>query len=222
MWVRDNVSAEDHVYVAFLQYTGAHNIGSWLQHAYTGGDVMHVQIAFFLDGRFITYSSDATVGRVHRVDDKEWSRRGWKFYAIPLERATRERMVQRAESLLGTPYDTYTVFDFFCLPMRPACHDRLSCVHFTMLVLAEAGYFHKLDPCLTTDSDLKTLLLGLPMVKHNAWIVNDRVASINDETFSRSMLRHPAMQFYVCQQHRNAHAEQDPDPEDDSLEMIVV
>jgi len=210
MRITDNVSAEDHVYVPFLEYSGAHNLGSWLQHMYTRSNIMHVQVAFFVNNKFITYTSDATVGYVYRVDDKQWSRRGWKFYAIPVGRKVRQAMMARAESLRGTPYDVYTVCNFFCIPMGPTPPTKVSCVHFTMLVLQAGGLFCHLDEAVTTDASLEELISGLACVKKNAWIVDNGVASIDDKEFAEYKDLHPATDFYVSAHDREEHHEEEP------------
>lgn len=201
-----DAKASDHVIVAFLKQDGDFsNVGERLHACYTKGNVKHVQVCFYDhqgndgDGILYTYSVDGVRGRVFQTTDKAWNRAGWEFYAIPLQAKTRQKMHQKAVSLVGKPYNYFTIFDYACLPMYPQTELQFSCSHLAMVILQSGGLFQKLDPRLVTDMQLKIMLLGLNYVKFNPLIKGNHIHTLTDAQYRHEVEAHPDQELFLLQ-----------------------
>lgn len=202
--IENNVSPDNHVYVAFLRRNEKNNgIGEWMHQCYTRGDVKHVQVCFYKSranngrGTFYTFTADAVKGEVYLIENKQWTRRGWEFYAIPLRKDTCQKMQDKATELLGRPYNFFTIFDYMCIPMVPDREEAMSCAHMTTAILQAGGLFKDLDARLVTDVALKKYLLGLECLKYNVKIENGRVHSIKENAFQRKLSEFTDSEFHV-------------------------
>ena len=196
----DDVLPENHIYLAFLKYNkrACKGWGPAIEHAYTGGDVMHVQVCFYIDNVFLTYSADEVQHQVHMVHEKKWSREGWEFYAIPLNESVRAKMMEEANRHLGRPYNYKVMVNFCCLPLAPDNKKHFSCAHYTMCILQAGGLFVGIEPRNISDQQIKELICGIETTKYNVVIENNRVISQSDNAF-RSQIANSTepFNFYV-------------------------
>ncbi len=126
-----------------------------------GSDVFHVQILFWDAGAraHVTYSVNATVGRVHVSETKQFAARGWTFTRCAMSAAQARAMRAYCVAQLGRPFNALGLYRLHVWPR--ACDGRAwFCSELCAAALLHAGLLpaHAVEPGAVSPAALYDLL----------------------------------------------------------------